>query len=263
VRDARPDRGQATVEAVALWLIIAVVAGLLLLGLPRLDNLVAGALDGGSRRAAVRQPAAAALAERALAGRGGRGGTPTLLAAERLLALELGAAGARDYLAARLLERFGPRLQQALDVTSIVGGAQAPGDRLIATPADRPRITIARLADEPLPDLDAATRRAVIAAGADASVTTLGLLRPTAPLGRLLGRVQAGQAVVGLLAPADDVGPAPGRRAGDAVLCEPVDLRWTMGGVVHDRPLARALHLVTVRAGRVIDDRLVDGERCP
>ncbi|MDX6378292.1 MAG: hypothetical protein QOE98_2595, partial [Gaiellaceae bacterium] len=73
MRDARPDRGQATVEAVALWLIIAVVAGLLLLGLPRLDNLVAGALDGGSRRAAVRQPAAAALAERALAGRGGRG----------------------------------------------------------------------------------------------------------------------------------------------------------------------------------------------
>ena len=80
---------------------------------------------------------------------------------------------------------------------------------------------------------------------------------------KLLGRIQAGQAVVGLLAPADDVGPVPGRRAGDAVLCEPVDLRWTMGGQVHVRPLARALHLVVVRAGRVIDDRLVDGERCP
>ena len=82
------------------------------------------------------------------------------------------------------------------------------------------------------------------------------------PLGKLLGRVQTGQAVVGLLAPADDVGPLPGRRAGDGVLCEPVDLRWTMGGQVHD-PLARALHLVVVRAGRVIDDRLIDGERCP
>ena len=114
-----------------------------------------------------------------------------------------------------------------------------------------------------MPDLDAATRRAVVAAGKDAGVTALGLVPRAVPLAKLLGRIQTGQAVVGLLAPADDVGPAPGRRAGDAVLCEPVDLRWTMGGQVHVRPLARALHLVVVRAGRVIDDRLVDGERCP
>jgi hypothetical protein len=262
VRGARAERGQATVEAVALWLIIAVVGGLLLLDLPRLGNLVAGMLDGGDR-AAARKPAAAALAERALAGRGGRGGTPTLLAAERLLALDLGAAGAHDYLAARLLARYGSRLGHALDATSLVGGAQAPGDRLIATPAARPRVVIARLADEPLPDPDAATRRALIAAGGDASVAALDVQRRTAPLGRLLGRVQTGQAVIGLLAPADEVGPAPGRRGGDAVLCEPVDLRWTMGGVVHARPLARALHVVVVRAGRVIDERLLDGERCP
>ena len=114
-----------------------------------------------------------------------------------------------------------------------------------------------------MPDLDAATRRAVVAAGEDAGVTALGLVPRRVPLGKLLGRIQIGQAIVGLLAPADEVGPVPGRRAGDAVLCEPVDLRWTMGGQVHVRPVARALHLVVVRAGRVIDDRLVDGERCP
>jgi hypothetical protein len=36
-----------------------------------------------------------------------------------------------------------------------------------------------------------------------------------------------------------------------------------MGGEMHRTPLALALHLVVVRAGRALDDRLVDGERCP
>ena len=263
MRSVRPEAGRATVEVVALWLIVAVVGGLLLLGLPRLGSLVASTLDGRSEPAAAREPAAAALAERALAGRSGRGGTPTLLVAERLLALELGVRGAHDYLATRLLVQHGARVGRAIDVTAIVGGAQAPGDRLIATPSSRPGVTIARLADEPLPDLDAATRRAVIAAGNDGAVTTLARATRTAPLARLLGRLQTGHDVVDLLAPADDVGPPPGRRAGDAVLCEPVELRWTMGGTVHEPPLARALHLVMVRGGHVIDDRLLDRERCP
>ncbi len=262
MRGARAEGGQATVELVALWLIIAVLVGLVLLGLPRLGALVAGTLDGSPRPAAVREPAAAALAERAVAGRSGRGGTPTLLAAERMLALELGADGARAYLATRLLSRYGSRLGRAIDTTAIVGGAQAPGDRLIATPSRRPRMTIARLADEPLPDLDAVTRRAVVAASQDAAVTALERAPRTASLGRLLVRIQAGQAAMGLVVPPDEIGPAPGRRAGDAVLCEPVELRWTMGGEVH-RPLAVALHLVAVRAGRVLDDRLVAGETCP
>ncbi len=239
------------------------VSAVLLLTLPRLGPWLAHVLGGDPTPTAERQPAAAGLAERALAGRSGAGGTPTLLVAERLLALELGAQGAHDYLATRLLARYGARLGRAIDVTSIVGGAQAPGDLLIATAAARPTVAIARLADEPVPDLDAATRRAVVAAGQEAGVTALGLVPRAMPLAKLLGRIQTGQAVVALLAPARDVGPVPGRRAGDAVLCEPVDLRWTMGGQVHVRPLARALHLVVVRAGRVIDDRLVDGERCP
>ena len=263
MRSARPERGQATVEVVGLWLIIALVVAVLLLTLPRLGPWVARVLGGEPAPTAQRQPAAAGLAERALTGRSGRGGTPTLLAAERLLALELGAQGAHDYLAVRLLARHGARLGRAIDATAVVGGAQAPGDQLIATAAGRPTVRIARPADEPVPEPDAATRRAVIAASKDAGVTALGAVPRTAPLSKLLGRIQTGQAVVGLLAPADDVGPAPGRRAGDAVLCEPVDLRWTMGGQVHVRPLARALHLVVVRGGRVIDDRLVDGERCP
>ena len=198
--------------------------------------LVARVLGGQPAPPAERQPAAAGLAEQALAGRSGRGGTPTLLAAERLLALELGAQGAHDFLAARLLAVHGARLGRAIDATATVGGAQAPGDLLIATAAGRPSVTIARLSDEPVPDLDAATRRAVVAAGKDAGVTALGLVPRALPLGKLLGRIQTGQAIVGLLAPADDVGPVPGRRAGDAVLCEPVDLRWTMGGQVHVRP---------------------------
>jgi hypothetical protein len=263
VRSARPERGQATVEAVALWLIVAAIFGALLLGLPRLGPLLAGALHGGEGRTAAREPAAAALAERALAGRGGRGGTPTLLAAERMLALELGAGGARAYLASRLEARHGARLGHVIDATALVGGAEAPGDRLFAYPSGRPSLTIAHLADEPLPQPDAATRRAVAAAGTDAAATALELVRATRPLATLFGRVQAGQAVIGLLAPRDDVGPEPGRRAGDAVLCEPVELRWTMGGEVHRTPLALALHLVVVRAGRVLDDRLIDGERCP
>ncbi len=68
--------------------------------------------------------------------------------------------------------------------------------------------------------------------------------------------------MIALVAPPDDVGPEPGERAGDAVLCEPVQLRWTMGGAVH-APLATALHLVVVRGGRVLADRFADGDRCP
>jgi len=68
--------------------------------------------------------------------------------------------------------------------------------------------------------------------------------------------------VVSLVTAPDDVGPGPGERAGDAVLCEPVQLRWTMGGAVH-APLATALHLVVVRGGRVLADRFAEGDRCP
>ena len=221
---------------VGLWLIILLVAAVLLLTLPRLGPLVARVLGGQPAPPVERQPAAAGLAEQALAGRSGRGGTPTLLAAERLLALELGTQGAHDYLAARLLAVHAARLGRAIDATATVGGAQAPGDLLIATAAGRPTVTIARLGDEPVPDLDAATRRAVVAAGKDAGVTALGLVPRALPLGKLLGRIQTGQAIVGLLAPADEVGPVPGRRSGDAVLCEPVDLRWTMGGQTHVGP---------------------------
>ena len=259
----RSERGQATVEAVALWLIMAVLVGGLVIGLPLLGPVVAGALHGGRTPERPREPAAAALAERALTGRSGRGGTPTLLAAERLLALELGPDGAHAYLATRLLALHGARLGHAIDVTPLLGGAQAPGDHLLAYPSAKPRLTIVRLADEPLPDLDAAARRATVQAGGDIAVTALGVPRSTQLLGKVIGRIQVGQAVIGLLAPADDVGPGPGRRAGDAVLCEPVALRWTMGGQLHPRPLALALHLVAVRGGRAIDDRLVDGKRCP
>jgi hypothetical protein len=263
VRRAPPDRGQATVEALALWLVVALIVAALPAGLPRLVPLLTGALQGREAAGASRVPVAAALADRAVAGRAGRGGTPTLLAAERLLALELGADGARSYLADLLLVRHGARLGHAIDATSLVGGAEAPGDRLIAAPSGPPSLRIARLADEPPPDLDAASRRATVQAGGDGAVTALGVPRWTRLLGTLLGRVQAGQSVVGLLAPADEVGPVPGRRAGDAVLCEPVALRWTMAGTIHRRPLALALHLVVVRAGRVVADALVDGERCP
>ncbi len=260
---ARSDHGQATVEAIALWLIAAAVVGALLVGLPWLGPLVAGALHGAPGATGQRAPAAAGLADRALAGRGGRGGTPTLLAAERLLALELGPAGAHAYLARRLLAIHGSRLGHAIDATVLVGGAEAAGDRLVASPSTSPTLTIAGLADEPVPGLDAATRRATVAAGADVSISALGAVRATQVLGKVLGRIQIGEAVVRLLAPADDVGPVPGQRAGDAVLCELVALRWTIGGTVHRRPLALALHLVVVRAGRVLDDRLVEGRRCP
>ena len=92
-------------------------------------------------------------------------------------------------------------------------------------------------------------------------MTALETLERTRPLGKLLGRAQVGRDVVTLMQPPDEVGPAPGERAGDAVLCEPVELRWTMGGVRHD-PLAVAVHLVVVRGGRVLADRLAAADRC-
>ena len=96
MRSAPRDRGQATVEAVALWLIMAAIAAALLLGAPaaRAARGRRAARRIGAGRGPSRPPPASA--ERALAGRPGRGGTPTLLAAERLLALELGPDGARE-----------------------------------------------------------------------------------------------------------------------------------------------------------------------
>ena len=263
MRSARAERGQATVEVVALWLIMAVIAGLLVLGLPALGPFVARALDRdpSPRRRASRPPpgwpsrrspaAPAAAARPPCSWPSGCWRSSSAPAVPRTTSRSACWPGTAS------------RLGRAIDATSIVGGAQAPGDQLIATAAGRPVVTIARLADEPVPDLDAATRRAVIAAGKDAAISGLELVPRAAPLGKLLGRVQAGQAIVGLLAPPATSARSPGRRAGDAVLCAPVDLRWTMNGHVHVRPLARALHLVVVRAGRVIDERLVDGERCP
>jgi hypothetical protein len=101
----------------------------------------------------------------------------------------------------------------------------------------------------------------VRAAAPGYAVTALDAAERTRPLAKLFGRAQAGRDLLVLVHPSDDVGPEPGERAGDAVLCEPVELRWTMGGVRH-APLATAVHVVVVRAGRVLADRLAAGDGC-
>jgi len=259
VRAARPDAGQATVEALGLWAAVALVVVGLVLGLPRIAPVLVAALGAGD--GTVAPSAAEVLAERALAGRAGRGGTPTLLVAKRLLAVELGGDRAAAYLRERLLEREGGRFGRAIDVTGQVAAIPVPGDRLVAYPTRPPSLTIAEPGDEPLPHLDAGAAAVARGAAPGVVVTALETLERTRPLGKLLGRAQVGRDVVTLMQPPDEVGPAPGERAGDAVLCEPVELRWTMGGVRHD-PLAVAVHLVVVRGGRVLADRLAAADRC-
>jgi len=259
VTAARADRGQATVEALGLWAALALLAVALVLGLPRIAPVLTAALhaNGGERRA----PAEAALVERALTGRAGRGGTPTLLAAERLLAVELGPARARSYLRERLLEREGTRFGRAIDVTGRVAAIPVPGDRLVAYPTHAPSLAIAEPGDEPRPDPDPGAAAVARTAAPGYAVTALETVERARPLAKVLGRAQIGRDLLVLVRPPDDVGPGPGERAGDAVLCEPVEVRWTMGGVRH-APLATAVHLVVVRAGRVLADRLVAADRC-
>ena len=168
---------------------------------------------------------------------------------------------AAAYLRERLLEREGGRFGRAIDVTRQVAAIPVPGDRLVAYPSRPPSLTIAEPGDEPLPHLDAGAAAVARGAAPGVVVTALETLERTRPLGKLLGRAQVGRDVVTLMQPPDEVGPAPGERAGDAVLCEPVELRWTMGGVRHD-PLAVAVHLVVVRGGRVLADRLAAADRC-
>jgi hypothetical protein len=178
-----------------------------------------------------------------------------------MLAVDLGEDGAGRYLLQRLLARQGGRFGHAVDVTravAVIGG----GDRLIAYPTRPPSLTIASPADEPAPGLDAGAADVARGAAPGAALTALELVERTRPLAKLLGRAQAGSDVISLVTAPDDVGPEPGERAGDAVLCEPVELRWTMGGTMH-APLSSALHLVVVRGGRVLADRVTAGDRCP
>ena len=253
MRTAPAERGQATIEALGLWAALALLVAALVLGLPRVAPVLVAALRADDDT--PRPPAAAALLERVLAGRAGRGGTPTLLAAERLLAAELGPERARSYLRARLLERHGARFGGTIDVTDHVAAIAVPGDRLLAYPTRPPSLVIAEPDDEPRPGPDPG------AAAPGYAVTALDAAERTRPLAKLFGRAQVGRDLLVLLHPSDDVGPEPGERAGDAVLCEPVELRWTMGGVRH-APLATAVHVVVVRAGRVLADRLAAGDGC-
>jgi hypothetical protein len=256
---ARADRGQATVEALGLWAALALLVVALALGLPQVAPVLIAALHAGDGDAQA--PASAALVEGALAGRTGRGGTLTLLTAERLLAVELGPERARAYLRERLLEREGARFGRAIEVTGRVAAIPVPGDRLVAYPTHPPALAIAEPGDEPRPEPDRGARAVARGAAPGYAVTALEAVERTRPLAKVLGRAQIGRDLLVLVRPPDDVGPAPGERAGDAVLCEPVELRWTMGGVRH-APLATAVHVVVVRAGRVLADRLIDAERC-
>lgn len=262
MRAAATERGQAAVEALALWLLLAALIALLLAGLPRVAPYLAAVLAGDRSGPAAPEPSAAALADRVLAGRAGAGGVPSLLAAQRLLALDLGEAGAHRYLQERLLQRHGARLGRQLDATFLVGGMAPASDHLIAHPTARPTLRVAELADEPPPSLDDASRRMAEQSATDGALWALEQVRAARLLSKMLAGAQVGKAVVGFLVPSGEIGPRPGERAGDGVLCEPVELRWTMGGDADRRPLALALHVVVVRASRVIDDRLLDGERC-
>ena len=259
MRAAPAERGQATVEALGLWAALALVVAAVVLGLPRVAPALVAALhaDDGT----TRPPVAAALLERALTGRAGRGGTPTLLAAERLLAAELGPERARSYLRTRLLERQSARFGAGIDVTDHVAAIAVSGDRLVAYPTRPPSLVIAEPDDEPRPDPDRGAAAVARGAAPGYAVTALEAVERTRPLAKVLGRAQVGRDLLVLIHPSDEVGPAPGERAGDAVLCEPVELRWTMGGVLHD-PLATAVHVVVVRAGRVLVDRVAAGDGC-
>ena len=178
-----------------------------------------------------------------------------------MLAAELGPERAHSYLRERLLERQGIRFGRAVDVTGRVAAIPVAGDRLVAYPTRPPSLAIAEPDDEPLPHPEPGAAAAARGAAPGYALTALEAAERTRPLAKLLGRAQAGRDLLVLVHAPDDVGPAPGERAGDAVLCEPVELRWTMGGARH-APLETAVHVVVVRAGRVLVDRLVAGDGC-
>ncbi len=251
---AAGSRGQASVEAIGLWLAVALLCAALVVGIVRVAPLVARALDGDRD---PERPAAHAVLERAV-----DTGRPTLLAARRLLVREVGAAAADRYLSTRILARYGSRLGRTRDASAVVGVAPSPTVRLLAVPSGPPTVVIATPSDEPLPETDRDLGPIASEAGRQALEESLDANRATRPLARILRGADLGLAVIGLLAPGDEVGPPPGLRAGDGVLCEPIELRWLRAGELDTQPLALAVHVVVVRNGRVLADQLLAGERC-
>jgi hypothetical protein len=261
-------RGQALAEAVLLWAVI----GLTLVGagaaIARSDlpTVLAGAIarpDGAP-------PAPTARTRMALE-RSLRTGRPSPLAVGALLVADVGAARARAILTAALAAEAvaDPTARGVLDVTDQLDRTAGQGLRLgaraigpfVLVGLTTPAMEAARAGRGALPDALAADAAGdALDAGGQGGDTAAALLGERLP--RLAGGAVRAIGVAGtvlgvatLLGGGRVTGPAPGDRAGDAVLCRPVDIRWYARGVPRPSATARGREYVVLRGGRVIARR--------
>ena len=273
-------RGQATVEAVALWtvvalLVLAVGAGVAHDVAEAVTRATAALLD--DERATTAREAAEDAARRAV---DGEPGAMTLLGARRRLAESLGDAGAASSLAGLVEARIGrerPRWDDEWDVPigTIVGRGWArawwerrrprgPATVHLVTPADED----ARRPEGRSGDLRSWLRDQIAGAVVhriDERLAAAAAARDPA-LGRLVGLV--GPAAVALevvrihRAEADERWPGPGEQAGDAIVCRPilVGRHWADEPVRSERPGVR---IVVLHEGRIaIDAVSTRADRC-
>ena len=260
------DRGQATVEVVGLWLIIRLVAAVLLLALPRARPLLVARAARRSARAArrVSRPPPA-WPSRRWPGAAGRGGTPTLLAAERLLALELGRSGRARLPARAAAGAPGHPVRPRRRRHRSRRRRPVPGDLLVAYPTRPPSLAIAEPDDEPR--ARTSSRGAAAASRGQRPGTRSPPSSAAGGPGRsrkLLGRAQTGQRdLLVLVARARRRRPGArrARRRRRAVRARRPALDDGRQPA-HAARSAPRVHVVVVRAGRVLVDRLVAGDGC-
>lgn len=243
---AAERRGQSTVEYVAVIALVATaIGGALLLARTSLPTLITTALGRTPPTAPDPSPAARATLEAALVG---DPDALTLLGARARIAEEVGTAAADRILAETVRSHLERRHGEALARVTLSEPIGSAG-HLVASTTGRPRLRLVSPADEAYASLvdhrpedrDRAAAEAV--AWSTASTILNGLRRN---LGTGVGALR-----LLLTATATDDPLPPGSRAGDLVVCLPVDIRLTQ------RPAVRAgWRIVVLRRDRIVDDRI-------
>ncbi len=248
-------RGQASVEGLALWAVVAAGAAAAAAAIAS-SSLPAAIVD------AVRSAIVGAPSDRGTEVLDGalKPGGPSLLLVRTRLRLRLGEVAATELLRAAVEQvvNGSERQQGSLDVTALVGGKN-PHIRLIAT-ATGPLRLVGIASDEALPDpIGISLSPTTVVGGViAASVHASGHGRVVEVVGASLreGTAIAGHAwtAVGIVSDmiVTAAGLPPGARAGDATLCRPVDIRWVAYGRPYRRPTAEGHELVIVRNGVVV-----------
>jgi hypothetical protein len=255
---AEPERGQASAEAVLLWLAIAAVLTVLAaaLGSAGLAGIVAGAF--------VSAPPAAlgTRAERAL-DQSLAGGGPTMLAVAALAEADVGPRVGAEALSRRLLAYLAARhpLDGELDVTRLA--TPGPGLSLRAIPAGPTVVVgIATTDDEPTDSgVDLRALGGDAPDGGSAAVTAVG-----ARIGHVLSHVASAFDVANAVLArvhASPPGAGPGERAGDVVFCRRYRAYWFRGPRrAYVEAMGDIWRIAVLRNGAVMADRVVTRRVC-